>query len=431
MTELRRYDRSEKLLEEALEFIPLGAQTFSKSITQYPRGAAPLFIDRAEGSRCWDVDGNEYVDFNNALCAITLGHCDPHVTSAVEAELRRGTIFSLSSEIEIQVARLIAETVPCAEKVRFGKNGSDATSGAIRAARALTGRERVAVCGYHGWQDWYIGSTARNKGVPRCMQELTHGFAYNDLHSLERLFSDHPSEFAAVILEPMNVAWPEPGFLEGVLGLAREHGAISVFDETITGYRFALGGAQEYFGATPDLACFGKGLANGYPLSAVAGRAEIMREFEEVFFSFTMGGERLSLAAAVAAIGKARERDVPAALARQGQKIVEGLGALIEQHSCGSFLNVSGHPSWSFLLIRDAEGADQWEVRTLYIQEMLERGFLTLGSHNISYAHTDEDVERLLDAYCEVLPLLAAAVREGDVREHLRSEPLKPLFRVR
>ena len=154
MSEPRQYRRSEELLEQALQVIPLGAQTFSKSITQYPRGAAPFFIESAHGSHCRDVDGNEYVDFNNALCAVTLGHCDPDVTAAVERELHRGTIFSLSSQIEIEVARLIVETVPCAQMVRFGKNGSDATAGAIRAARAFTGRERVAVCGYHGWQGW-------------------------------------------------------------------------------------------------------------------------------------------------------------------------------------------------------------------------------------------------------------------------------------
>jgi len=431
VSESRRYRQSEILLEEALEFIPLGAQTFSKSITQYPRGAAPLFIHRAEGSAAWDVDRNRYVDFNNALCAVTLGHCDPDVTRAVEQELHRGTIFSLSSAIEIEVARLIAETVPCAEKVRFGKNGSDATSGAIRAARAFTGRERVAVCGYHGWQDWYIGSTLRNKGVPQCTRDLTHGFTYNDLASLERLLDEYRGEFAAVILEPMNVSWPEEGFLQGVVDLAARHGVLSIFDETITGFRFSLGGAQELFGVTPDLACFGKGLANGYPLSAVAGRADIMREFEEIFFSFTMGGERLSLAAAVVAISKTRESGVPARLTEQGQKILDGLESLIQEGVCREFLSVSGHPSWSFLLIRDAHGADQWAIRTLFLQEMFQRGVLTLGTHNMSFAHSDDDIAELLTAYAEVLPILAAAVRESTVTEQLNCEPLKPLFRVR
>lgn len=427
----RDYSRSEALLDEALALIPLGAQTFSKSITQYPRGSAPFFIERASGARCWDVDGNDYIDFNNALCSVTLGHCDPDVTAAVADQLQRGTIFSLSSELEIDVARQIVAAVPCAEQVRFGKNGSDATAGAIRAARAFTGRERIAVCGYHGWQDWFIGSTSRNKGVPDSTRSLTHGFAYNDLASLEHLLAAHPGEFAAVILEPMNVVWPEPGFLEGVVALAREHNAVSVFDETITGFRYSLGGAQQLFDVTPDLACFGKGLANGYPLSAVAGRVDIMREFEQVFFSFTMGGETLSLAAAKVAIAKAHSENVPSALARQGQKVIDGVAERISVHGCADFLAVAGHPSWSFLLMSDTLAADQYALKTLFLQEVLARGILTVGTHNMSFAHSDDDIERLLAVYDEVFPLLATAIADRRVTEALRCAALQPLFKVR
>lgn len=426
----RDYSRSEQMLERALEVIPLGAQTFSKSYTQYPRGCAPFFVARAEGSTVWDVDGNRYVDFNNALCSITLGHCDADVTSAVTEQLQRGTIFSLSSEIEIEVAEQIVEIVPCAEKVRFGKNGSDATAGAVRAARAFTGRDRVATCGYHGWQDWYIGTTARNKGVPAATRALTHSLAYNDLESLDTLLRTHRGEFAAVILEPMNVSWPAPGFLAGLVELAHEHGALAVFDETITGFRYADGGAQQYFGVTPDLACFGKGLANGYPLAAVAGRADIMREFEDVFFSFTMGGETLSLAAAKAAMNKLRREQVPAALARQGEKVLAGTQALIERHDCSSFLSVTGHPSWSFLVIAEAPGSTQLVNKTLFLQEVLARGVLTLGSHNMSFAHSDADIDLLLAAYDEIFPILKEAA-DGGGAGALRCPPLEPLFRVR
>lgn len=427
----RDYSRSEELLDAALAVIPLGAQTFSKSLTQYPRGAAPFFIDRAAGARAWDVDGNEYIDFNNALCSVTLGHCDPDITAAVTEQLSKGTIFSLSSALEIEVAEQIVAAVPCAEKVRFGKNGSDATAGAVRAARAFTGRDRVAVCGYHGWQDWYIGSTARNKGVPDASRELTHSFAYNDLASLEAALEAHPGEFAAIILEPMNVAWPKPGFLQGVVDLARKHGAVAVFDETITGFRYALGGAQELFGVTPDLACFGKGLANGFPLSAVVGRADIMREFEDVFFSFTMGGETLSLAAAKVTIDKAKRLGVPTLLAERGQRIIDGTEALIAKHGCGDFLSIVGHPSWSFLIIADSARATSFETKTLFLQEVLARGMLTLGSHNLSFAHSDADVDALLAVYDVVFPMLREAIDAGDVVARLRCEPLVPLFKVR
>lgn len=419
------------MLERALKVIPLGAQTFSKSLTQYPLGASPFFIARAAGSRAWDVDGNEYVDFNNALASVTLGHADPDVTAAVTDQIGRGTIFSLSSEIEIAVAEAIVAAVPCAEQVRFGKNGSDATAGAIRAARAFTGRERVAVCGYHGWQDWYIGTTARSKGVPEATRALSHSFPYNDAAALEALLSAHPGEFAAVIIEPMNIAWPEPGYLEAVAKLTRAHGAVLVFDETITGFRYALGGAQQLFGVTPDLCCLGKGLANGYPLAAVAGRRDIMAEFEQVFFSFTMGGETLSLAAAQAAIAKGVEQDVAGRLQSLGKSLIAGVEDLIAKHDCGDFLAIAGHPSWTFLTIAEATDARGFELKTLYLQEVLARGILTLGTHNLSFAMGDEELARLFATYDEVFPLLREARAAGDILQRLRCEPLQPLFKVR
>jgi glutamate-1-semialdehyde 2,1-aminomutase len=426
-----RYARSEAQLARAREVIPLGAQTFSKSVTQYPHGVSPYFAERAEGARVWDVDGNVYTDFINALASVTLGYGDPDVKDAVARQLEDGTIFSLSHTLEAEVAELICSVVPSAEMVRFGKNGSDATSGAIRIARAYTGRDHVLTCGYHGWQDWYIGATARNKGVPEAVRALTHTFPYNDLESLDRRLAELDGKVAAIILEPMNVTEPKPGFLEGLRERATAKGIVLVFDETITGFRFANGGAQELFGVTPDLSTFGKGLANGFPLSAVCGRRDIMMEMEEVFFSFTMGGETLSLAAAKASLLKMIREPVVSYLKALGQKLREGTAERIESHGVGGFLSVSGHPAWSFLNFRDAEGATSFEIKTLWMQEILARGFLTLGTHNMSYAHTKEDVERLLAAYDAVFPMLGDAVRNRAMRQYLKCEPLAPLFKVR
>ena len=420
-----RYQRSEELLERALKTIPLGSQTFSKSKTQFPLGVSPYFIQRGKGSHVWDVDGNEYIDFISSLASITLGYNDEDVTNAVKAQLDEGVIFSLPHQIEMQVAEKICEIVPCAEMVRFGKNGSDATSGAIRLARAYTNREHVAVCGYHGWQDWYIGSTARNRGVPVATRELTHTFAYNDLASLEKLFADFPEQISAVILEPMNVYAPAEGFLEGVKELAHKHGALLIFDETITGFRYANGGAQELFGVTPDLATFGKGLANGYPVSAVAGRADVMKLMEEIFFSFTFGGETLSLAAALATMEKLQREPVVATIQKQGQKIIDRLNAIIEANAAQHIMSVAGHPSWSFVLIKDAAPYTQWHIKTLFMQEMLARGILTFGTHS------DSDLEKLFAAYEEVVPMLVAAVKDGTLEGLLRCKPLEPLFKVR
>jgi glutamate-1-semialdehyde 2,1-aminomutase len=429
--EASRYAASEALLARAREVIPLGAQTFSKSITQLPFGAAPYFAARGKGAILWDEDGNSYVDFCNALCAVTLGYGDPDVTAAATAAIADGGVFSLSHRLETEVAERICAMVPCAEAVRFGKNGSDATSGAVRVARAYTGRDRVLTCGYHGWQDWSIGPTARSKGVPKAVRDLTTPFPYNDLPALAALLDAHAGEVAAIVLEPMNVTQPAPGYLQGVRSLADKHGAVLVFDETITGFRFDKGGAQALFGVTPDLATFGKGLANGFPLSAVAGRKDLMAEMEEVFFSFTMGGETVSLAAAGAVLDKLDREPVIQTLRIRGAEVQAEVERLLATTGLGDFANVSGDPTWSFLNLTPPEGVDFWALKTLFLQEVFARGLFTLGTHNMSYAHGDDEVSTLVAVYAEVFPILAEAVRRGDVEQRLRCAPLQPLFKVR
>ncbi len=426
-----RYSESEKHLERTLKSIPLGSQTFSKSITQYPLGVSPLYIEKGQGSKVFDIDGNEYIDFVNGLASITLGYCDKDIDHAVITQLKNGVTFSLPHKLEAMVAEKIINLVPSAEKVRFGKNGSDATSGAIRIARAFTGRDHVAVCGYHGWQDWYIGSTTRNLGVPAATQELTHKFEYNNINSLERLFSENKGKIAAVIMEPMNVDFPKDNFLEKVKELVHENGAVLVFDETITGFRFSKGGAQEYFNVIPDLSTFGKGLANGYALSAVVGRNDIMKKMEDVFFSGTFGGETLSLAAANAVLDKLENSNVLAEIAEKGLWLLNELDKFIKENEFEQYFSTAGHPTWSFLLIRAGTNTSDFEMKTLFLQEMFKRGILTLGSHNLSGAHTYEDLGKLLKAYEEVLPLLVRADKEANVKESLDCEPLKPLFKVR
>lgn len=425
------FKKSEELLQRALRTIPLGTQTFSKSKTQFPQGVSPYYITRARGSHVWDADGNQYIDFINALAAVTLGYNDPDVTKAVQEQLELGTIFSLPHPIEIEVAEKICELVPCAEMVRFGKNGSDATSGAVRIARAYTKRDRILACGYHGWHDWYIGSTARHRGIPQPVRELTNIFSYNDIDSLHSLFAKFRNQIAAVILEPMNVAEPLPGFLQEVKELAHRNGALLIFDETITGFRFSLGGAQELFGVTPDLTTLGKGLANGYPLSAVVGRAEIMRIVEDIFYSFTFGGETLSLAAALATMRKLQNSPILEEMATRGNRLKLGVQDRIEKFDLSFFLVVSGHPSWSFLTFKDTEAYDPWQIKTLFLQEIFARGILSLGTHNMSYAHSDKDIETLLSVYDEVFPLLKDAIVNRKLELLLRCKPLEPLFKVR
>jgi len=423
------YKKSEQLLDRALESIPLASQTFSKSFTQYPRGASPFFIEKGRGSKVWDVDGNEYIDFVNSLAAVTLGYCDKDVDKAVQDQMKNGVTFSLPHILEMEVAEKLIEIIPCADKVRFAKNGTDATSASIRIARAYTDREHIAVCGYHGWQDWYIGSTTRDLGVPKAVKELTHKFEYNNIKSLEKIFQEQ--ELACVIMEPMNVEYPQDNFLEKVKELTHKNNALLIFDETITGFRYSLGGAQELFNVIPDLATFGKGMANGYPLSAVVGRNEIMQKVEDIFFSGTFGGETLSLASANVIIDKYKKYNVVKHFEEVGVDLLIQLNQLIDNNDLNDIFYTSGHPSWSFLHIKGQDNYSSFEIKTFFLQEMFKKGILTLGAHNLSFSHTKKDIDKLIKVYQEVLPLIKQHIRKDTLIENITGDILQPLFKVR
>ena len=426
---LKMYKKSNQLLERALKSIPLASQTFSKSLTQYPKGISPFFIEKGNGSKVWDMDGNKFIDFVNSLLCITLGYCDEDIDAAVKKQMKSGVIFSLPHTLEMEVAEKLISIIPCAEKVRFAKNGTDATSASIRIARAFTGKEHIAVCGYHGWQDWFIGSTTRDLGVPKAVKELTHKFEYNNIESLEKIFQEQ--ELACVIMEPMNVEYPQDNFLEKVKELTHKYKALLIFDETITGFRFSLGGAQELFNVTPDLATFGKGIANGYPLSAVVGSNKIMQKVEDIFFSGTFGGEALSLAAANAVIDKIKIQKVTKYFYEKGSYLLKALNTIIENEELKDIFWTSGHPSWSFLHIKSQLHYSDFEIKTFFLQEMFKRGILTLGSHNLSFSHSKEDIDKLLDTYKVVLPLVKSHIEQKDLLENIQGDILQPLFKVR
>ena len=425
------FTASNQLLRRAERVIPLGSQTFSKCHTQYPRGFAPLFLTHGRGGRVWDADGNIFIDLVCGLMPVLLGYRDVDVDRAIAEQLEKGIIFSLATELEIELAERLVEIVPCAEAVRFGKNGSDATSAAVRVARAFTGRDRIAAGGYHGWHDWYIGSTVRDKGVPGAVGELTHRFPYGDLEALDAILGSRPGEFAAVILEPADDSGAAKGFLEEARFLAHEHGALLIFDEVITGFRYSLGGAQELFSVTPDLATFGKGMANGMPLSAVVGRAELMREMEDIFFSMTFGGETLSLAAGIAVIDKLKREPVIESIWKTGSAIVDGARRIAEAKGVSDLIRFDGLPPCHGVSFRDHENADSNAITTFFMREMLSGGVLINGSHNICYAHNDTDVEAVLNAYEQTLELLADALKSRDFIERLGCKVIKPVFSIR
>ena len=426
-----RYAESLSLLARAERTIPLASQTFSKSRIQFPPDAAPLFLDSGKGGRVTDVDGNSYVDLVCGLLPVTLGYCDPDVDRAIGDQLAKGISLSLATRLEAELAERLVEIIPCAEMVRFGKNGTDATSAIVRLARAATGRDRIAVCGYHGWQDWYIGATTRHLGVPQAVRDLTHLFPYGDLAALEELLESRKDEFALVMMEPANAVAPPDGYLQGMCDLAHKHGALFAFDEIITGFRFALGGAQELFGVTPDLASFGKGMANGMPISAVVGRADIMRLMEDIFFSGTFGGEALSLAASIATIDKMKDQNVITRLWDTGGALANGVRELAHRHGLDDVVTLAGFPPWMLVGFHDHAAARKEAIKTLYISEMAANGVLVNASHNICAAHDQADITQALNAYDAALGTIAAELAQGGLEDRLPVPAVEPVFAVR
>lgn len=415
--------RSRQLLARSAARIPGCAQTFSKSPISFMQDVSPNFIERAEGACVWDVDGNRYVDMIMGLGPVILGHADRVVNEAAFDQMRRGMSFCLPSTAEVELAELLCEIIPCAEMVRFGKNGSDVTSAAVRVSRAFTNRDKVARCGYHGWQDWFVGSISKNRGVPEAVQRLTLRFPYNDLDAVNKLFADNPNDIACVIMEPIVLDDPHPGYLEEVRSICHRHGALLVFDEVVTGLRIALGGAQEQFGVTPDLACFGKALGNGFPLSAIMGRADVMRLFEEVFFSFTHGGEAASIAAGIATIQELRRRDGIKTLWRIGTLLKDGANDLLKDAGLSDRVRCAGLPP------RTAITFESHALRSLFQQEAIRRGILTHGNHMLSLSHTEEIIEETLGAYRGIFAVIAEALAKGNVEEYLEGPPLQPVVR--
>jgi glutamate-1-semialdehyde aminotransferase len=416
---------SNALFARAKGLIPAFTQTLAKGPGQYVNGVAPKYLVRGKGSHVWDADGNEYLDYNMAIGPLSLGYCHAPVDDAIRAQLGSGITFSLMHPLEVEVAELVRAVVPNAEMVRFSKTGADVTSAAVRLARAYTGRSGVLCCGYHGWHDWYVAVTDRNAGIPSSVRDMSFTFSYNSIESVMDALDD---DTACVILEPAVFEAPTDNFLQKLKGLCRKNGTLLIFDEMWTGFRLALGGAQEYFGIHADLACFSKAVANGMPLSILTGRRDVMQLLErDVFFFTTFGGEALSLAAAKATIEELRAHRVPHILAVQGKKLKHGFNAIASGLGI-DYTRCQGLDCRTMVSF-DPSAGNPLEMKSFVQQEMIRRGILWSGFHTLSFAHSDADILYTLEAYREVLPLLQKAVSGGNVRKHLLGEPVEPVFR--
>ena len=435
----RCFERS-RVLQDRLDYlVPGGAHTYSRGSDQYPEDMAPILV-RGRGARVWDADGNEFIEYGMGLRSITLGHCYEPVLRAVRSVLDKGISFTRPSVLELAAAEEFLRLVPGADMVKFAKNGSDVTSAAVRLARAATGRDLIAICAdqpFFSVDDWFIGSVPMRAGIPSEVRALTMSFRYNDLASLSDLLAIHSGKIAAVVLEPATaLVEPAQGYLQGVRDLCDHHGSVLVFDEIITGFRWSAGGGQAVYGVTPDLSTWGKAMGNGFPISALAGKRQLMElgglrtDADRVFLlSTTHGPETVSLAAFGAVAAAYQEGDPIGDMERRGRLLALGVNEAARCAGVADNVLAIGRPSCLMFATRDASGHPSQPLRTLFLAELLSRGILG-QSFVISAAHSDSDVERTVAAVADSLPTYRRALDAGSVDGLLRGTPVAPALRA-
>ncbi|AIV32220.1 glutamate-1-semialdehyde 2,1-aminomutase [Streptomyces sp. R1] len=429
--------RSRQANERLHAMVPGGAHTYAKGDDQYPENLAPV-ISHGSGAHVWDVDGNRYIEYGSGLRSVSLGHAHPRVTEAVRRELDRGSNFVRPSVVEVEAAERFLATVPTAEMVKFAKNGSDATTAAVRLARAATGRSRVAVCADHPFfsvDDWFIGTTPMSAGVPAATDELTVAFPYGDLAATEELLVRYRDEVACLILEPATHTEPPPGYLAGLRALADRHGCVLVFDEMITGFRWSEAGAQSLYGVVPDLSTFGKALGNGFAVSALAGRRELMERGglrhsgERVFLlSTTHGAETHALAAAMAVQATYVEEGVTARLHALGERLAAGVREAAAGMGVGDHVVVRGRASNLVFATLDENGRPSQEYRTLFLRRLLAGGVLA-PSFVVSGALSEADVDQTIDVVAQACAVYRKALDAADPTPWMGGRAVKPVFR--
>ena len=436
---LSRCPRSLALQERGKKLIPGLTQLLSKRPDQFAPGVWPGFYQRASGAKVWDLDGNRYLDMSiGGIGATVLGYADPDVDTAVADAIARGVSCSLCCPEEIELAELFCDIHPWADMVRYARTGGEAMAVAVRIARAATDRDKIAFCGYHGWHDWYLAANLGTenalgehllpgldpRGVPKGLAGTALPFRYNHLDELEAIVRDHRDDLAAIVMEPIRSDNPEPGFLDGVAQLATEAGAVFVIDEISAGFRMNSGGAHLRLAVTPDIAVFSKAIGNGYPMAAVIGIRAVMEAAQTSFISSTNWTERIGPTAALATIRKHQQLDVGQHLVALGGRVQAGWSCLAEKHDLP--IHVGGIKPMSHFSFKTG---DPMALKALFVQSMLERGFLASTSYYAMFAHTHGHVDSYLAAVDEVFDEIAYSVRQGRVESELRGKPATAGFK--
>jgi glutamate-1-semialdehyde 2,1-aminomutase len=432
----KNFSKSRALQPKAHRLIPGGSHTYAKGDDQYPE-QAPAFIVHGKGCHVWDLDGNEFIEYGMGLRTVTLGHAFLPVVEAAYQQMQLGINFTRPAKIEVDLAEAMLGVIDGADMVKFAKNGSDVTTAAVRLARAYTGRDLIAICGdqpFFSIDDWFIGTTEMNAGIPRAITQMTLKFRYNDLESLRKLFDQYPDQIACVMMEAETTNPPAVGYLNQVKELCEERGAVLVFDEMITGFRWHLGGAQEFHGVVPHMSTFGKAMGNGFAISALVGKREIMRlggldhDQKRVFLlSTTHGAETHALAASLETIRIYRERHVVEFLWRQGERLRALVNQSIAENRLDGFFEVIGRPCNLVFGTRDQDHNRSQAFRTLFIQELIRRGVIA-PSFVVSFSHSDTDIERTAEAVYEAHVVYRKALDEG-IEKYLEGRPVKPVDR--
>lgn len=419
---------SKKLKIKAKRLIPAQTQTFSRSATTFVEGVYPVYAKSAHGSHFTDVDGNKFLDYLMGLGPITLGYNYKKVNSAITKQLKKGIIFSLPHPIEIELTELLCKTIPYTEMVKFEKSGSNAVTGAVRAARAITKKNKIAYCGSGGvWHDWYAASISRNQGVPNFNKNLIKIFDYNDSNGLEQIFENSKNEISSIVLEPSVYELPNKNFLKKVRKIADKNNAILILDEVVTGFRFDLGGGQKFFDLKGDFVCFGKGMGNGLPISAITGKSEFMKIFDKLWVSTTNASETLSLAGTIATIFEMKEKKTIQKCWKIGKKLFDGWNKIADSYNISS--KMIGYPIRMNMQCIDSSGHESITLKALILQEMVKQGiFMSPGPVFISYSHSENDIKNTLHAFSKVCKFIQKNAHNENFVNFLEGELPKTIY---
>ena len=442
-------EQSQRYYEQASDLIPGRTQLISRRADQFAAGVSPIYARQASGARFIDVDENEYLDWVNAVGAIILGHADPVVNDAVKEQIDRGSIFTLNSPLELELAHELNDTIPSSEMVRYTKGGGEACAVAARIARGTTGRDKMLICGYHGWLDWYQAANhgadpesgeypfagIEPTGVPQALADTVRPFSYGDLPMLQRLLDENRGQVAGIMMEPMRSELPPDGYLTAVRQLAHDHDVILIFDEVSCGWRMSIGGVQEYLGIKPDMTVVAKCMSNGYPMGAVVGQRSIMEPAARMFISSSYWSDNIGLVAALTTIRELKRRDAQTHFQTIGTQLKSALNqsfgeAALNGHCAGVYAN----PYLHFDLTEPYQNPmDARKVNTLFVQEMARRGIHCLTSFKATLAHTEDDIAQTAAAATEVFGIIKQGLEQNKLDEliiaDLRKDPFRRLVK--